>query len=327
MIISVGFRSRIAKGDVVGEPMIRADNLRKSFGSVEALRGVTLDLPPGGVVGLLGPNGAGKSTLIRILLGLLSPTSGEARVLGLDPAAEPLDLRARIGYMPEDDCHIPGLTAVGYVAYTAELSGLPPADAIRRAHECLDVVGMDEERYRLVETYSTGMRQRIKLAQAIVHDPEVLFLDEPTNGMDPGGRVEMLDLIRALARDGGLSVLVSSHMLHDVEEVCARIVVMGKGTVRLSGDLSQLTAAKSDRIEMRLKGDAEASGFLKALTALGGRAEDSDGSLRVELPPGVPPKKLIELARDSGIQVRGFRRAQRTLEDVFAASLEEDSPA
>ena len=305
----------------MGEPMIRVDNLRKSFGDVEALRGVTLELAPGGVVGLLGPNGAGKSTLIRVLLGLVSPTEGSARVLGLDPAREALGLRARIGYMPEDDCHVPGLTAVGYVAYAAELSGLPPTDAIRRAHESLDVVGMNEERYRLVETYSTGMRQRIKLAQAIVHDPELLFLDEPTNGMDPSGRAEMLDLIRDLARHGNLTVLLSSHMLRDVEEVCEWIVVLGAGTVRLAGELSGLKVSSSNRFELRLKGDAEASGFLKALGALGGRAEETDGTFRVELPAGVPSKKLIEMARDSGIQVRGFRRVQSSLEDVFEAAL------
>jgi ABC-2 type transport system ATP-binding protein len=304
----------------VGEPMIRLDNLRKSFGGVEALRGVTLDVAPGGIVGLLGPNGAGKSTLIRVLLGLIEPTSGGVRVLGLDSRAEALALRARVGYMPEDDCHVPGLSAVGYVAYAAELSGLPLDDAIRRAHEVLDVTGMDEERYRLVETYSTGMRQRIKLAQAIVHDPELLFLDEPTNGMDPSGRAAMLDLLRGLA-EGGLSILLSSHMLHDVEAVCDRIVVLGAGEVRLQGSLDELRGASVNRFDVKLKGDPSA--FVAALRGLGGESEPSDGGLRVTLPEGLPPRRIVELAHECRIQVRRLRRAHSTLEDVFAAAVGE----
>ena len=304
--------------------MIRLDNLRKSFGAVEALRGVTVSIGAGGVVGLLGPNGAGKSTLLRVLMGLLRPTSGSSRVLALDPVAQALELRARVGYMPEDDCHVPGLSAVGYVAYAAELSGLPSADAIRRAHEALDVVGMDEERYRLVETYSTGMRQRIKLAQAIVHDPEALFLDEPTNGMDPSGRDDMLDLIRDLSGAGNMSVLVSSHMLHDVEEVCGRIVVLGAGTVRLEGDLGAFRRASGNRFDLRLKGDA--SGFLKALESAGGSSARTDGEdLRVTLPEGVAPRRLLELAQTSGVQVRRLRRVRSTLEDVFAEAVENES--
>jgi ABC-2 type transport system ATP-binding protein len=304
--------------------MIRLDNLRKSFGAVEALRGVTVSIPAGGVTGLLGPNGAGKSTLLRVLMGLLRPTSGSSSVLALDPVSQALELRARVGYMPEDDCHVPGLSAVGYVAYAAELSGLPTADAIRRAHESLDVVGMDEERYRLVETYSTGMRQRIKLAQAIVHDPEALFLDEPTNGMDPSGRDDMLDLIRDLAGAAGMTVLLSSHMLHDVEEVCGRIVVLGAGTVRLEGELSALRRASGNRFDLRLKGDA--SGFLKALESAGGSSARADGEdLRVTLPEGVAPRRLLELAQTSGVQVRRLRRVHSTLEDVFAAAVENES--
>ena len=305
----------------MSEPMIRLDNLRKSFGEVEALRGVTLDIARGGVVGLLGPNGAGKSTLLRVLLGLARPTSGSASVLGFDSVARPLDLRASVGYMPEDDCHIPGLSAVGYVAYAAELSGLPSSDAIRRAHEVLDVVGMDEERYRLVETYSTGMRQRIKLAQAIVHDPTVVFLDEPTNGMDPSGRVEMLDLVRDLARLGGLSVLFSSHMLRDVEQVCDRIVVLADGTVRLAGDLAALCETKGNRFDVRLKGDA--SRFLRSLEEIGASASPADGGWSVSLPEGVPSRRLVELAHVGGVQVRRLRRVRGTLDDVFASAVGE----
>jgi len=307
----------------VTEPMISLVELRKSFGAVEALRGVSVEVPAGGTVGLLGPNGAGKSTLIRILLGLLKPSSGAAHVLGIDSASNPLDIRSRVGYMPEDDCHIPGLSAVGYVAYAAELSGLPPADAIRRAHEVLDYVGMDEERYRQVETYSSGMRQRIKLAQAIVHDPEVLLLDEPTDGMDPTGRDDMLELIHDIASLGDVSVLVSSHLLHDVEQVCRHIVVLGMGTVRLAGDLATLRLAGENCFEVRLKGDPSA--FLKGLARIGGEAHPVEGELlRVSLPAGAGAKRIVQLAHEGHVQVRHLRPALNTLEDVFMQAMREE---
>ena len=309
------------------EPMIRLKDLRKSFGAVETLRGLTIDIPGGGVVGLLGPNGAGKSTLLRILLGLIPPTGGGASVLGIDSAKRALEVRARVGYMPEDDCHIPGLTAVGYVSYAAELSGLSPDDAIRRAHEVLDYVGMDEERYREVETYSVGMRQRIKLAQAVVHDPEVLLLDEPTNGMDPSGRGDMLGLIRDIASTGNIGVLVSSHLLHDVETVCGHIVVLGMGTVRLQGDLSDLRIAGGNRFDLRLKG--ETGGFLQGLAGLGGEARPAGELLRVTLPQSASARALVDLARRHHVQIRHLRRASNTLEDVFIEAMREkgETPA
>jgi len=303
--------------------MISLKDLRKSYGTVEALRGVSVEIPTGAAVGLLGPNGAGKSTLIRILLGLLKPTSGGARVLGIDSASRPLDIRSRVGYMPEDDCHIPGFSAVGYVAYAAELSGLPPADAIRRAHEVLDYVGMDEERYRRVETYSSGMRQRIKLAQAIVHDPEVLFLDEPTDGMDPTGRDDMLELIGDIASLGDVSLLVSSHLLFDVQQVCRHIVVLGMGTVRLAGDLADLRRAGENRFEVRLKGDA--AGFLKGIAEIGGEAQSAEGeTLRVSLPAGASARRIVECAERAGVQIRHLRPALNTLEDVFMQAMSDE---
>ena len=179
-----------------------------------------------------GPNGAGKSTLLKSLLGFLVPEKGAMRVLGLDVATSPLEIRERIGYMPESDAHIPGMNAVSFVAYCGQLSGLPAVDAMQRAHEVLYYVGLGEARYRNVETYSTGMKQRIKLAQAIVHDPDLLFLDEPTNGMDPKGRDEMLELIHDLAHNKGVNLILSSHLLPDVEYTCDHVVVMDKGTRR-----------------------------------------------------------------------------------------------
>src|SRR6266850_5195772 len=183
-----------------------------TYGRSEALRDVTTTFSAG-AVGLLGPNGAGKSTMIKALLGFIVPTRGRMRVLGLDVAEAPLAIRARVGYMPESDAHIPGMNAVSFVAYCGELAGLPRVDAMQRAHEVLFYVMLGDERYRNVETYSTGMKQRIKLAQALVHGPQILFLDEPTNGLDPKGRMEMLALIRDLARRKGVNVILSSHLL------------------------------------------------------------------------------------------------------------------
>ena len=202
-----------------------------TYGRNRALRDVTSSFAAG-AVGLLGPNGAGKSTMIKALLGFIVPERGRLRVLGLDVAESPLEIRARVGYMPESDAHIPGMNAVSFVAYCGELAGLPRVDAMQRAHEVLFYVGLGEARYRNVETYSTGMKQRIKLAQALVHDPDLLFLDEPTNGMDPKGRDEMLELVRDLAHNKGVNLILSSHLLPDVEYTCDHVVVMDKGRDR-----------------------------------------------------------------------------------------------
>src|SRR6185437_10347125 len=237
-----------------------------AYGRREALRDVSVAFPHG-ATGLLGPNGAGKSTLLRALLGFVSPSSGQMRVLGRDVAAEPLQVRARVGYMPETDAHIPGMTAIAFVAYCGELAGLPKADAIQRAHEVLFYVGLGEARYRNVETYSTGMKQRIKLAQALVHDPELLFLDEPTNGMDPKGREEMLDLIRDLARNKGVNLILSSHLLPDVEYTCDTVVVMDKGTIATAGPIDALKQPRGRVYEFRVKTPGELDPFLQHLTA------------------------------------------------------------
>src|SRR6185295_3920190 len=199
-------------------------------GKHAALHEVSAVFPPG-AVGLLGPNGAGKSTMLKALLGFIPPEKGRMQVFGLDVAAQPLEIRARLGYMPETDGHVPGMNAVTFVAYCGELAGLPRADAMQRAHEVLFYVGLGEARYRNVETYSTGMKQRIKLAQALVHDPDLLFLDEPTNGMDPKGRDEMLELVRDLAHNKGVNLILSSHLLPDVEYTCDHVVVMDKGAI------------------------------------------------------------------------------------------------
>src|SRR5690349_18589505 len=219
--------------------VVQAEQLSVRYGKNVALNDVTAIFPPG-AVGLLGPNGAGKSTLLKSLLGFLVPEKGSMKVLGLDVKSSALEIRERIGYMPESDSHIPGMNAVTFVAYCGQLSGLPAVDAMQRSHEVLYYVGLGEARYRNVDTYSTGMKQRIKLAQALVHDPDLLFLDEPTNGMDPKGREEMLALIADIARNKGLNVILSSHLLPDVEYACEHVIVLDKGAVATQGRIEGL---------------------------------------------------------------------------------------
>src|SRR5688500_8696802 len=209
-------------------PVVQLDRVSVKYGRSFALRDVSVVFPPG-AVGLLGPNGAGKSTMIKALLGFVIPDQGEMRVLDLDVRHSPRTIRSRIGYMPESDAHIPTMNAVSFVAYCGELSGLPPADAMQRAHEVLYYVGLGEARYRNIDTYSTGMKQRIKLAQALVHDPDLLFLDEPTNGLDPAGRDHMLGLVRDISHGKNVNVVVSSHILPDIEQVCDSVVVLRAG--------------------------------------------------------------------------------------------------
>src|ERR1700687_5311339 len=234
------------------DPVVSLEQVTVAYGANTALREVTTAFA-GGAVGLLGPNGAGKSTVIKTLLGFVAPAHGRMRVLGLDVAESGVEIRARVGYMPESDAHIPGMNAVPFVAYCGELAGLPRADAMQRAHEMLFYVGLGEARYRNVETYSTGMKQRIKLAQALVHDPDLLFLDEPTNGMDPKGRDEMLELVRDLGRNKGVNLILSSHLLPDVEYTCDQVVVMDKGRIAAAGPIAALKQPRGRVYELRVK--------------------------------------------------------------------------
>src|SRR6188768_1075379 len=302
-------------------PVVELQRVTVRYGARTALQAVSAVFPPG-AVGLLGPNGAGKSTMIRALLGCVPPTEGELTVLGLDVAKSPLAVRGRIGYMPENDGHIPGMNAVSFVAFCAELSGLPRADAMQRAHEVLFYVGLGEARYRNVETYSTGMKQRIKLAQALVHDPDLLFLDEPTNGMDPKGREEMLDLIVDIARNKGINVILSSHLLPDVEHTCDHVIVLDKGAVATQGRIEGLKGPGGSVVELRFKG--EPAPFLAALAGAGFQVHASDDDImRVFVPEGHDPQAIFPLAAAHRIQVRHFRASVETLEDVFAKAVGE----
>jgi ABC-2 type transport system ATP-binding protein len=301
--------------------VVTLDRVTVVYGRSQALRDVSAAFPPG-AVGLLGPNGAGKSTMLKALLGFVVPDAGEMRVLDLDVKRSPLAIRSRIGYMPESDAHIPGMNAVSFVAYCGELSGLPRADAMQRAHEVLFYVGLGEARYRNVETYSTGMKQRIKLAQALVHDPDLLFLDEPTNGMDPKGRDEMLELIRDIAHNKGLSLILSSHLLPDVEYTCDYVVVMDKGRVATSGPIAGLKEHGGRVFELRVKGDAEA--FVEVLSAAGIECHETDEDvMRIFVPDGQGPELVFRLAAERGVQVRHLRPSVPTLEDVFAHAVGE----
>jgi ABC-2 type transport system ATP-binding protein len=220
--------------------LISARDLTKRYPGVVALDGLTVDLEPG-VIGLVGANGAGKSTFLRILLGLLAPTSGTATVLGLDAQQQALEVRKLVGYMPEHDCLPLDVSATEFVTHMGRMSGLPPGAARERAAETLRHVGLHEERYRLIGEYSTGMKQRVKLAQSLVHDPKLLLLDEPTNGLDPEGRDEMLGLVERTGREFGIAVLVTSHLLGEIERVCDSLVAIEAGALRYAGPVSAFT--------------------------------------------------------------------------------------
>ena len=296
-------------------PIIELSGLTVRYGPRAALDDVTLQLP-GGAVGLLGPNGAGKSTLIKTLLGLLPAAAGSGKVLGTPLGGDVVTLRRRIGYMPEREAFFPGLTGFQATWFAGRLAGMPDADARRRAHEMLIFSGLEEARYRDVATYSTGMKQRVKLAQALVHDPDLVFLDEPTNGLDPKGRVEMLDLIRFIARDRGIHVLLSSHLLRDVEDVCNRVVVVQGGRVVRHEEIRTLARNQADAAAVRIAGDPAA--FRAACEARGLVVlEEKDRDLDVKLLGDGETRPLFEAAVAAGVILRSVRPVRITLEDAL----------
>ena len=320
-----------AAGSPAGSPVVQLDGVTVIYGKNQALKNVSARFERG-AVGLLGPNGAGKSTMLKSLLGFVKPNVGRMHVLGLDVAHRPMEIRARLGYMPETDGHIPGMNAVSFVAYCGQLAGLPAVDAMQRAHEVLYYVGLGEARYRNLETYSTGMKQRIKLAQAIVHDPDLLFLDEPTNGMDPKGRDEMLELIRDLGHNKGVSLILSSHLLPDVEYTCDHVVVMDKGQVAAQGPINELKGPAGRVFELRVKvATGSLPGFIDVLQKAGMECHSTDEDvMRVFVPTGVGGSErtdqqiLFSLAAKEGVQVRHLRPSVPTLEDVFAKAVGEE---
>src|SRR5947207_169968 len=306
-------------------PAVTLEGVTVVYAKHAALSEVTAAFPAG-AVGLLGPNGAGKSTLIKALLGFVVPDRGRMQVLGFDVAHAPLDIRARVGYVPESDAHIPGMNAVSFVAYCGELGGLPRVDAVQRAHEVLFYVGLGEARYRNVETYSAGMKQRIKLAQALVHDPDLLFLDEPTNGMDPKGRDEMLELVHDLGHNKGVNLILSSHLLPDVDFTCDHVVVLDKGKVAAAGPIATLKQPRGRVFELRVKPPAGGlEPFLARLTAAGLECYATDEDImRVFVPGEGGARDVFALAASAGAQVRHLRPSVPTLEDVFAQAIGQD---
>ncbi len=295
-------------------PLIQLQGLGHAYGGRPTLSGLTVALHRGSI-GLLGPNGAGKTTLIRCLLGLIDPAHGQLRVLGLDPRTEAPKIRQRVGYMPENEAYFADLSGYESVVFAARLCGLPRSEAIRRAHEVLDYAGLDEARYRPMAGYSTGMKQRVKLAQAIVHGPEVVFLDEPTNGLDPQGRDDMLALLSQLS-SAGVSVMLSTHILGDVERVCSHVMMLAAGELKFYGPLAELTAGAAGEYVVQVKSGRDT--LATALEAAGlvvSRAE-SPLELRVAL-ASADIETFWRLSLASGVQVRHFGPEQLSLEDAF----------
>lgn len=303
---------------VPGVALIEFRGLELQYGRIPALRAASGAILPG-ATGLLGPNGAGKTSLLKAILGFVDPQAGELRAFGRDPAQEPLEVRRRVGYMPEVDCYIPEMTASAFVAFAGELSGMPRNEAISRAHEVLDYVGLGEARYRTLQTFSTGMKQRVKLAQALVHDPELLLLDEPTNGLDPAGRDEMLGLIADIAERRQMSLVLSSHLLPDVERVCSRVLVLKAGAVVADGAIAELTGPPRTVFDLRFKGDPTA--LLTDLKDQGCDYRLGDDGYRITLPDGKGPAFLFEAARACSVQIRYLRPGTESLEDVFLRAL------
>jgi len=294
--------------------LFQLEDVTKTYGRITALQQLSVAVPTG-AIGLLGPNGSGKTTMIRALLGLISLDSGSGSVLGMDVRRRSLDVRLEVGFAPEDECLFPHVTGVGFVVYAGELVGMRSADAMQRAHEVLDYVGLGEARYRKVESYSSGMKQRLKLASAIVHVPKLLILDEPTNGMDPAGRREVLELARDLAHNKGMSLLFSSHLLPDVEFVCDHVIVLGGGRLLAEGKIQELKQVHRQSYEVRLKTDMRP--FARRLAEAGCTIAEKEDLLVVGLPQDKTSRLLWETAVREGEQIRCLRPQRSTLEEVF----------
>ena len=297
---------------VAGPPLVAVDRLTKRYRSIVALDDVTLGITDG-ITGLLGENGAGKSTIIKILLGLVRPTSGTATVLG-ESAFENTRVRARIGYMPEHDCLPTAVSAAEFLTHMAQVSGLPPSAARTRAADTLRHAGLFEERYRSIGGYSTGMKQRVKLCQALVHDPAFVFLDEPTAGLDPSGREEMLDLIRKTHREFGISVLFSSHLMADVERTCDRIVVLQGGHLVHAGEVAQFTR---DTETVFIEVDSNRDVLAAALERRGVVVTADGAGMTIEGPDESVYDHVRDALVESGAPLRRMAPRRRELTELF----------
>lgn len=306
-------------------PLIRATSLTRRYGAVTALDSLTVEVAPG-ITGLVGANGAGKSTFVKILLGLVEPSDGSAEVFGHDVQAEREAIRALVGYMPEHDCLPPEMSATEFVSFLGRCSGLPVTAARERTAEVLRHVGLFEERYRPMGGYSTGMAQRVKLAQALVHDPRLLILDEPTNGLDPAGRDEMLALIERTGREFGIAILVSSHLLGELERVCDRVVYIEQGRLIRAAEIGALTG-ETGTLMIELDGDAAViESFTARMAASGLLVQVERQRVLVELPDSsdeAAVRRVYDQVRDAALACdAGLLRLERRrghLQDLFLA--------
>ena len=297
----------------MAQPLIRLEALTKRYGAVTALDGLSLELEPG-IIGLVGANGAGKSTLLKLLLGLLDPTSGRSLVLGLDAARQGTRVRELVGYMPEHDCLPPDLSATDFVAHMAQISGLPAIAARERTADALRHVGLFEERYRAMGGYSTGMKQRVKLAQAIVHDPRLLLLDEPTNGLDPAGREDMLALVRRTGTEFGIAVVVASHLLGEIERVCDYLVAIEGGRLLRAAPLASFTGQTGSLV---VEVEDGAAGLAERLRGAGLRVELDGRTILVAGGDQATFDLIRDAVVDLGLALERLEAGRRTLEELF----------
>ena len=295
-------------------PVITAKGLRKMYGPHLALDDINLEIPKG-AVGILGPNGAGKSTLFKCLLGLITTTSGEGSVLGLDIRTQGEQIRSKIGYMPEYNALDPSLFAVDQVRYSGELLGMNSKNATQRAHEVLEYVGLKDQRYRKIETFSTGMLQATKLACALVHDPDILICDEPTNGLDQRARGFMLQTLNRTVREGKRSVLMSSHVMDDVQDLCDSIVMIHKGRIVVQSSIEDLVQQVDKEIEMVIWGGA--SKMESELSSMGLENRRLGRVIRIKVESESTVDKALEAAVSAGVQVRQMKEYEPDLEDIF----------
>ncbi len=302
------------------DPVIELAGLSVRFGNREILHNLRVSLS-GRTIGLLGPNGAGKSTLIQTLLGFVPLSAGSASIFGHDIRRQTRELRALVGYMPENDSFIANLTAVSFVRMMGELAGLPPDAALERAHEVLFYVGLGEARYRLLGTYSLGMKQLAKLAQAIVHGPRLLILDEPTNGLDPPARLRMIRLVKEMKETGSMHIVVCSHLLRDVEETCEDVLILKQGRIVHHSNLEEERRANKRFVELETVGDEK--DFAGALAALGCECVGAGlGRLKMVLPEDFELREIYRLAADRDLQLRRLNYRRDTLEDIFLKAME-----
>ena len=302
------------QGQLIESPIIVTKGLRKMYGPHLALDDVNLEIPRGSV-GILGPNGAGKSTLFKCLLGLITTTSGEGTVLGHDIRSEGESIRSKIGYMPEYNALDPNLFAIDQVRYAGELLGMNSKNATRRSHEVLEYVGLKDQRYRKIETFSTGMLQATKLACALVHDPEILICDEPTNGLDQRARSFMLQTLNRTVREGNRSVLMSSHVMDDVQEVCDNIVMIHQGRIVVQRSIEELVKQVDKEIELVVWGGA--SRMEDKLRSSGLEARRLGRVIRVKMESDETIEEILRAAVQSSVQVRQMKEYEPDLEDIF----------